>query len=100
MKSLTFFFAACALCIFHILAAMLAMESKGQIIFERMVTAQHPKIVSAEHPVLHAVLHIGPHKTGTTTIQEISRQLVGTIVQDGYDMPWNHMDDKTHLRLI
>ena len=61
---------------------------------------QHPKIVSAEHPVLHAVLHIGPHKTGTTTIQEISRQLVGTIVQDGYDMPWNHMDDKTHLRLI
>ena len=61
---------------------------------------QHPKIVSVEHPVLHAVLHIGPHKTGTTTIQEISRQLVGTIVQDGYDMPWNHMDDKTHLRII
>ena len=40
MKPLTFFFAACALCIFHILSAMLAMESKGQQIFDRTITVQ------------------------------------------------------------
>ena len=40
--------------------------------------------------VKNAVVHIGPHKTGSTTIQEYSRILSEQLLVDGYDMPWSH----------
>mmetsp|Transcript_12812 Transcript_12812/g.21090 ORF Transcript_12812/g.21090 Transcript_12812/m.21090 type:complete len:489 (+) Transcript_12812:61-1527(+) len=40
--------------------------------------------------VKNAVVHIGPHKTGSTAIQEYSRILSEHLLEDGYDMPWSH----------
>ena len=45
-------------------------------------------------PKMNAFVHIGPHKTGTTTIQEYSSRLVKHLLKDGYKMPWSHLDDK------
>jgi hypothetical protein len=36
----------------------------------------------------NAVLHVGPHKTGTTTIQAFTKRLVKELAMDGYEMPW------------
>jgi hypothetical protein len=40
--------------------------------------------------VKNAVVHIGPHKTGSTTIQEQSRALQTHLLSDGYGMPYAH----------
>lgn len=40
--------------------------------------------------VKNAVVHIGPHKTGSTTLQEYSKLLSEQLLKDGYDMPWSH----------
>jgi hypothetical protein len=35
-----------------------------------------------------AIVHMGPHKTGTTTIQDQSNHYIQTLKKDGYFMPW------------
>lgn len=40
----------------------------------------------------NAVIHIGPHKTGTTTIQTLSIKLREALAKDGYEMPWSYLD--------
>lgn len=40
--------------------------------------------------VKNAVVHIGPHKTGSSTIQEYTRLFSEQLLEDGYDMPWSH----------
>eukprot|EP00553_Chaetoceros_curvisetus_P007030 CAMPEP_0204631682 /NCGR_PEP_ID=MMETSP0717-20131115/23240_1 /ASSEMBLY_ACC=CAM_ASM_000666 /TAXON_ID=230516 /ORGANISM="Chaetoceros curvisetus" /LENGTH=90 /DNA_ID=CAMNT_0051649305 /DNA_START=17 /DNA_END=285 /DNA_ORIENTATION=- len=37
--------------------------------------------------MMNAVVHAGPHKTGTTTIQKLSQKIADHLVQDGYRMP-------------
>ena len=39
----------------------------------------------------NAVIHIGPHKTGTTAIQHYSKVLYPELVLDKYEMPWKHL---------
>ena len=41
--------------------------------------------------VLNAVIHIGPYKTATTTIQTYSGELVNFLAQDHYEMPWSFL---------
>eukprot|EP00984_Skeletonema_dohrnii_P033436 scaffold30069_cov78-Skeletonema_dohrnii-CCMP3373.AAC.1 len=40
---------------------------------------------------LNAVIHIGPYKTATTAIQTYSGRLYQNLAQDGYEMPWKHL---------
>ena len=47
-------------------------------------------MVTTNTAVKNAVVHIGPHKTGSTTIQEYSKLLSEHLLEDGYDMPWSH----------
>ncbi len=47
---------------------------------------------SEHHQKSHAVVHMGIHKTGTTTIQRISSQVYLTL--DGYEIPWNINEEK------
>ena len=61
---------------------------------------------NATPEVLNAVIHIGPYKTVTTAIQQYSHKLVKELAQDGYEMPWSHLQMKirdkhgltTHLK--
>ena len=36
----------------------------------------------------HAVVHMGPHKTSSSTIQRLSAIYAGQLWEDGYEMPW------------
>jgi hypothetical protein len=51
--------------------------------------------------VKNAVVHIGPHKTGSTTIQEHSLALQTHLLSDGYGMPYAHTftDGKKFMNL-
>ena len=40
---------------------------------------------------INAVIHIGPHKTGTTAIQHYSKVLHLELASDKYEMPWMHL---------
>ena len=44
------------------------------------------------HPT-RAVIHMGPHKTGTTTIQEQSSTYQDKLKLDGYEMPWKLVEE-------
>jgi len=46
---------------------------------------------------LHAVIHMGIHKTGTTTIQEQAKQLQSLLKLDGYEQP-NGAGEQYHSR--
>jgi len=35
-----------------------------------------------------AVVHVGPHKTGTSTIQDLSLRFKDSLEMDNYEMPW------------
>ncbi|GFH61090.1 hypothetical protein CTEN210_17566 [Chaetoceros tenuissimus] len=37
---------------------------------------------------IHAVVHMGPHKTGTSSIQDASKKFQNELRKDGYEMPW------------
>ena len=37
----------------------------------------------------HAVIHMGVHKTGSTTIQALSAELIASLGRDGFEMPWS-----------
>ena len=43
-------------------------------------------------PKINSFVHIGPSKTGTTTIQRYSSTLVKHLLKDGYKMPWSNLD--------
>lgn len=45
----------------------------------------------SEHKT-RAVIHMGPHKTASTTIQFFSRKFKDHLQLDGYEMPWNAME--------
>ena len=36
----------------------------------------------------YAIIHMGPHKTGTSTIQLASKKYIEQLRQDQYEMPW------------
>lgn len=35
-----------------------------------------------------AVIHMGVHKTGSSSIQDMSKVVIDELLQDGYEMPW------------
>ena len=45
---------------------------------------------------MNAVVHVGPHKTGTTTIQTYSKLIANELLQDNYEMPWMRIYNQTH----
>lgn len=48
----------------------------------------------------HAVIHIGPHKTGTTTIQSLSKVHFKELRKDGYEMPWKNLNSLTYSKYV
>eukprot|EP01082_Thalassiosira_pseudonana_P012313 g11053.t1 g11053 contig48:41235-42609(-) len=45
--------------------------------------------VNPNHPLAKiALVHAGIHKTGTTTIQQLSKVHINELKRDGYEMPW------------
>ena len=46
-----------------------------------------------KHPT-QAVIHMGPYKTGSTSIQVESRSLMKELKMDGYEMPWQAVLDR------
>jgi len=43
---------------------------------------------------MNAVIHIGPHKTGSTTIQAVSLEYYTQLVKDNYEVPFAHNKQK------
>merc|ERR1712194_628556 len=41
---------------------------------------------------LNAVIHVGPHKTGSTSIQTASSLYIDLLKEDNYEMPWSYMN--------
>jgi hypothetical protein len=52
---------------------------------------QDPDIVTKTEGVqmTRAIIHVGPHKTGSTSIQQTSRTHMTSLQKDGYFMPWS-----------
>ena len=48
-------------------------------------------VAAGANKAANAVIHIGPHKTGTTSIQEYSKVLYPELIADNYEMPWKHL---------
>ena len=46
---------------------------------------------SLEETATRAVVHMGVHKTGTTTIQRTTAQYKNQLQMDGYEMPWSFL---------
>jgi len=72
--------------------------------FETLVHVQHehqskPPPTNQTNTHLNAVVHIGPHKTGTTSIQGHSVSLVQHLANDNYEMPWSHSTNSSEPRL-
>ena len=36
-----------------------------------------------------AVIHMGPHKTGTTSVQSLTGQFINVLKEDGYHLPYD-----------
>ena len=51
-----------------------------------------PIIIDLGPQPCRAVVHMGPHKTGTTTIQMQSDRYSSLLKSDGYEMPWDAMN--------
>lgn len=51
---------------------------------------QEPQQPQQQAIVKNAIVHIGPYKTGSSTIQEYSNALRIPLKQDGYEMPYSH----------
>jgi len=49
--------------------------------------------------VMNAEVHVGPHKMGSTTIQESSGMYYAQLVEDNYDTPLAHYSQKQKQRL-
>jgi len=56
----------------------------------------HYENVESDVSKTHAVVYVGPHKTGTTTIQALSDTLSQELKSDNYEMPW--MDTLTRTQ--
>ena len=52
------------------------------------VPVTKPSIKPPPTTVKYAVVHVGPHKTGTTTIQALSEKFMKSLAMDNYHMPW------------
>lgn len=46
----------------------------------------------------HAVVHMGPHKTGSSFIQRVSKILVKELESDGYEMPWVDLEGELDFK--
>lgn len=40
------------------------------------------------HQLPTAILHIGPHKTGSSSIQTLTKRFMNELKMDNYEMPW------------
>lgn len=60
-----------------------AVRSYGSITKLDVVGVVHDK----RNKTTHAVIHVGPPKTGSTLIQYYSAELVEELARDGYEMP-------------
>lgn len=49
---------------------------------------EEPSKIEKERKETYAVLHMGPPKTGSSTIQSYSKRLKNALAKDGYEMPW------------
>ncbi len=50
---------------------------------------EHPQTpITSNTQRTHAVIHMGVHKTGTTSVQTLSARKKNLLKLDGYDMPW------------
>ena len=70
------------------------------------VDEQHVQKTSFDKPtnqprpeVTRAVIHMGIHKTGTSTIQKISARYKDKLMEDGYEMPWVGFSARTGISL-
>ena len=52
------------------------------------VPATKPSIKPPLTAVKYAVVHVGPHKTGTTTIQALAKKFMTSLAMDNYHIPW------------
>jgi hypothetical protein len=68
---------------------MCSLGSLSQVDFSttsaRNSTVPSPTTI---HHNITAVIHMGVHKTGSSTIQTDSSKLIDELKQDGYEMPW------------
>jgi hypothetical protein len=61
-------------------------DAKEHISSSRNDHRRNNQTVQQPRPL--AILHIGPHKTGSTTLQTFTKKFVKELSQDGYEMPW------------
>jgi hypothetical protein len=66
------------------------ITSDRQLPIESRAATRH----IVHHPILNAVIHIGPYTTDTTSIQLHSQNLIKQLSQDNYEMPWSHLQHK------
>ena len=47
---------------------------------------------------IRAIVHMGPHKTGTSSIQDASKKFQNELLKDGYEMPWTIAIEDPNVR--
>jgi hypothetical protein len=71
--------------------ALLAVHTLFYIIYQPQTHAlQNTDAKDVARRIKNAVVHIGPYKTGSTTIQKHSKGLARQLRADGYGMPFAH----------
>lgn len=59
---------------------------------------ENGRVTTQQKTTTHALVHIGMHKTGTTSIQSFTKTHHAYLQKDGYEMPWlwglNHHNGK------
>ena len=53
-----------------------------------LVFSKHTQNAPNLDTSMNAVVYVGPHKTGSTTIQHYSKQFARELANDNYEMPW------------
>lgn len=87
------------------LSLKLSIDMKRSVQNHRMIHVEtvpyHKKILfkSLENKAMNAVIHIGPHKTGSTSIQEASAAAIDHLQLDNYETPWSHLKLLDHGEL-
>lgn len=67
-------------------------DSSNKEVCIKQSTATTEKILKVgQRTTTHAVIHIGPYKTGSTSIQSFSKEHIKELKADGYEMPWTNL---------
>ena len=66
---------------------------------QEMNTKDINKGSSSHHNKTTALIHMGPHKTGTTTLQAYSKTFINQLKEDGYHLPFDWAPDDVSKRL-